>query len=427
MYRDTQRKGSTGWKPLSDAGKRGAQEREQNPGKRPSSPEDSLPQKRRLNHDPASTKDREVAHAGGTPFNQVVHSSHLDSTHFQIYRPRLSYTDMNAGTHHSFQSTINDPCPPHDPALPAHVHNSTSANMPPDYSQPGLYPRHANHTYVPGILRVDANAPYAALGISRPLTAPYSVQSVAGASALTLAPKSVVFDPDPFLYIDSLRGYHLPSKGSPGDQPVVTAYFHGPPSRTILAMRLAHFKREEWRIATRCVHHRNHTPGEWEAFIQPNGGSSPRDHPLERESCFMTELGIEERLPSQQELKRVWMNSYNLALAEKSSKVRNALLPPKDDMTDWDVPERAFQLTAGYMMYHLEDTNPGSQTATILLSKNTGAFDELSSPGRVSVAASFVSPPCLLREHVTVLTNRHWPVTDPVPNLTVGSVDLTNA
>jgi len=146
----------------------------------------------------------------------------------------------------------------------------------------------------------------------------------------------------------------------------------------------------------------------------------------------MTELAIEGQLPLPTQLKQVWRNSYSLACYEQWSKKPNTLLPPKDDLTDWDVPRRAFQLTAGYIEYHLQNTNPGSQIATVRLSKTDEAFDKLSYPPLVSVADSFASPPPMTHEQVAIFTGDLLvttlvPSLTVVPNLTVGSVPLKNA
>ena len=479
MEKDNPSKMTMGWdEPLGNIGKERAKRRKQKYSDRPPSPGNPSSRKRRYNHDapyaetsPAAVSAvnhqsrrppdlhslQPTAQVGeplfdlATPsFDLYSHRSqasnyhmaspgHPSATSAALTYPHggesrtglpYTYSGMITGCHDFRQATRDAPHLAYDPAASAPFNHSLYAYMPPDYSRSGLYPQFDNHSCVPKVLQhsdIGGNATHGALRSSAPPIAPYEVQTSVGASAPTHAPQFAVIDPDPFLYIDSLHGYHLRNERSPGENTVRTAYFHGREKRpTILAMRLAPFKDDDFRFATVCVHYRNHTPGEWEAFKQPDRGSSPRDHPSERKTCFLTELEIEKRLPSPQMLKRVWTNSYNLALSEQSSKVPNDLLPPKDDMTDWDVPKRAFQLTAGYIEYHLQGANPRSQMATIRLCDTAETFDKLR-VDRVSVIDSLIRPPRLSRDHVTVLTNRHWPVTDSVPNLTVGSVDLTNA
>jgi hypothetical protein len=337
---------------------------------------------------------------------------------------------VNAGSHNIPQPELDAPDLAYVPAATGPFRISTYAETPSDHSQSGSYPRAAEHLCVPQSLldsRFDANAPYEPLrGSSRPPTAPYDVQ-IPAASCLTLASQSSAVDPDPYLYIDSLIGYYSQNKRLPDDDTVRTAYFRDKKERrTILAMRLAHFKHDDHRIATKCVHSCNLTPAGWLAFHHSNGGSSGRDHPSEKEKRFMIELKVEDRLPFPQELKRVWRNSYSFAFSERSSKKPNLSLPPKDDLTDWDAPKRAFQLTAGFVEYHLRNTNPGSQIATVRLSKTDEAFDKLSYPVLVSLAESFTLPAPLTQRQIAILTGDLM-VTTSVPNLTVGSVDLNKA
>jgi hypothetical protein len=340
------------------------------------------------------------------------------------------YTEIgvNAGSHNIPQPTLDSPGLLYAPGATRPFFTSTNANTPPDHSQAGLYPRAADHLCVPESLQhshIDPNAPYVPLGGTfTPPTAPYDVQTPAGASCSTPAPQSAVIDPDPSLYIDSLSGYYLQSKRLPDDDTVRTAYFHDKAERpTILAMRLAHFRHDEYRIATKCVHYRKHTPDGWHVSNQSNDGSLGRDHPSEREKCFMTELAIEGKLPIPTQWKQVWRNSYSLAFSEQLSKIPHPWLRSKATVSRKDLAERAFQLTAGYIEHCLQNTNPGSQIATIGLSKTTEAFDKLSYPALVSVDHSFTRPPTLTQREIAILT-RDLPATTPVPNLTVGSVDL---
>jgi hypothetical protein len=383
---------------------------------------------------------------GETPSNPAVPSFHPDSRHLQtvdnymttlglpsVASTPLAYYDSgtdrdsvlptgkNTGSHKFTQDTIDRTLHIYDPAAPApFFYTSTFTNTPLGSLQFEHCPQFAEHPSVLPSLRqfpspADALDPSQTSSVH--LTAPHVLDSTPSASDRAVSQQSEVIDPDPYVYIDSLKSIH----GGP------FAYHCKEGAHTILAMNLEKLN-AEYRIATRCVHYRSHTPGGWDAFNEPNGlcPTSSRDQRVERNQCFMDELAIEQGLPSPGDLKRVWKNSWDWASQEQSKHRRSRFMPRKDDSTNWDVPDRAFQLTAGCIQHHLRTTNPNSRIATVRRCKTPQTFDRLSSPDRVPVDDSFLPASRIDADQFALLTGDR-PVTTSVPNLTVGSVNLRSA
>jgi hypothetical protein len=319
---------------------------------------------------------------------------------------------MNDGTHHTY-----------NPAAPAPFNPSMSITTPLESSQSGRDSQSPGQPFVPlSVYRFpfSASASHPPLMGSSSHTAPHRLNSIPSVSGTGLSQQSGVIDPDPSVYINSLQCIH----GDP------FAYHNKSGAHTILAMNLEKLNAdtEKYRIATRCVHYRSHTPDGWDAFNRPSGlsSTSPKDERVERNQCFMDELAIEQRLPSPGDLKRVWENSWEWASQEQSKQRRSLFIPRKDDSTNWDVSDRAFHLLAGCIDYHLRTTNPNPRIATVRRCKTPQAFDKLSSPDRVPVEDSFLAASRIDAKQFALLTGDR-PVTTSVPNLTVGSVDLRSA
>jgi hypothetical protein len=230
-------------------------------------------------------------------------------------------TGLNANSNGHPQNPIYGTRHTYNPAASVPDHFNLT-NIPPDNLPLRQFPQSIHQPFVTHSLQYSQNHPSAhdrGLTRVRPATASYDLENVPVPSGLALTSRPRMNDPHPSLYIDSLQNVHGGSY----------AYFHRQKLPTILAMNLENLDGGSYRIATRCVHYRDHDPKAWDDFNQSNGVSSPRDDPSERNKCFMAELAIEKQLPSPKELNQVWKNSCRLAVSEQSSGMVSPLFPQK--------------------------------------------------------------------------------------------------